>query len=72
MDPAATKEAGIEVGVRTLAGTTTIVMEEAQEVTEEVTVQEEVIKIEVKEVDLCAEVLPTEEATEEIDPPPIL
>jgi len=70
--------AGIEVGVRTLAGTTTIVTEEEAQEVMEVTVQEEVIRVieeedKVKQVVQCAEVLTTE-ATEEVEdaPRPIL
>ena len=67
--------AGIEVGVRTLAGTTTIVTEEAQQVME-VTVQEEVIRVieeedKVKQAVQCAEV-PTEATEVEDAPRPIL
>ena len=66
-------ETGIEVGVRTLAGTTTIVTEEAQVM--EVTVQEEVIRVieedKVKQAVRCAEV-PTEATEVEDAPRPIL
>ena len=68
-------ETGIEVGVRTLAGTTTIVTEEDKEEVMEVTVQEEVIRVieedKVKQAVRCAEV-PTEATEVEDAPRPIL
>ena len=68
--------AGIEVGVRTLAGTTTIVTEEEAQEVMEVTVQEEVIRVieeedKVKQAVQCAEV-PTEATEVEDAPRPIL